>query len=254
MHASMRAGVQNTPFLKHHHSIHCSIDSGIKSYQPPADVVEARLHDSSGTHHGAAADLPTTVDGFRKRYSSSEYDDDAPERRLLGRCGLPVLCCTLSLLLVAILACTSAATTVAWAQHILKVQQGELEPMTGLDAAAALQQELSKRKPEFSAVEAGAEYSSSSSDDAGLPNGSTSGYADRHAHLRPLFDVIESIRPLAPWKRAVHAASRTKGIASYMGLCAIVKDQREDLLEWIEWHRWAGGLVVQLAGCVHTRQ
>jgi hypothetical protein len=30
------------------------------------------------------------------------------------------------------------------------------------------------------------------------------------------------------------------GVASYMGLCAIVKDQREDILEWIEWHRWGG--------------
>ena len=244
----MRATVQNAP-LKHHHLIHCSIDSGIKSYQPPAPVVEARLHGgSSGRHHGAAADLPTTVDGFRKRYSSSEYDDDAPERRLLGRCGLPVLCCTLSLLLVAILACTSAATTVAWARHRLNNHLGQTlnasrqqQQQPGFDlgagasaAAAAGSAQQAQQRPAFEVVRESPAAAAQSSKAAVF-------YKSAKERLKPLFDVIESIRPLAPWKRAVHAANRTKGIASYMGLCAIVKDQREDLLEWIEWHRWAAG-------------
>jgi hypothetical protein len=46
---------------------------------------------------------------------------------------------------------------------------------------------------------------------------------------------------MAPWRAKVQANSRPGGQPSYMAVCAIVKDQSEDLLEWIEWHRCGAG-------------
>ncbi len=72
--------------------------------------------------------------------------------------------------------------------------------------------------------------------------------------LSPLFDLIETIRPLAPWRDTTHKSSRPRGPASYIGLCAIVKDQSDDLLEWIEWHRWAPGVQRNHAACGSRQQ
>jgi hypothetical protein len=66
--------------------------------------------------------------------------------------------------------------------------------------------------------------------------------------LQPLFDLIERVRPLGPTRQAVHAATGARGLPSSLAICAIVKDQQEDLLEWIEWHRCGGSVSALAAG------